>query len=261
MSSLKSGLAIVCLIACAAVASPAAATVPVTFGTSWDGPDFELQKIVDALYGAGNINVHTDYIGAKPGDLDPWFWVDTQFSALLIREVAGNADRNTLGWYLERGATSPSGPPTITNDGIHDGVVFDGPANQGQSRLVTFSHPMTKFGFYLDPNGPDGVLNAPEPEKFFTNRFYNDLGPDGSGAPHPPFDGDVQALVFDVSAFTKTPNTWLVCFEDLDSGDNPGPCCTPTDNDYNDFVFEVSAFGATPTVSISFGALKARYLH
>ena len=245
--------ALVCALAIGANAATAWAVVPVTFGTSWDGPATSLQKIVDSQVGAGNINVTTDYIGAHAGDVDPWFWVDSQVSAYLIREVAGNHDRNTLGWYVENGIK-----PVLTNDGVHDGVVFDGPASAGASMIFTFPQPHTRFGFYLNPNGPGSVTNAPEPELFFTNRTFNDLGPDGSGAIHAPFDGDVQALVFDVSRFVGT-NTWLVCFEDLDTGANPGPCCTPTDNDFNDFVFEVTAWGATPVVPTTFGAVKARY--
>jgi hypothetical protein len=247
-----------CALALAAqtcvLVTPAGAVAPVhvVFGTSWDGPSKTLQKIVDGLYGVGAINVTTDYEGAKTGDPDPWFWFGSQFSALLIREVAGNADRNTLGWYLETGSI-----PVITSDGVHDGVVFDGPASAGATRLVTFPTTTTRFGFYLNPNGPYDAVWAPEPEKFYTNRFYNDKGPNGV-AVHEPFDGDVQALIFDVSRFTQ-PNTWLVCFEDLDSGANPAPCCYPTDNDFNDLVFEVRAFGAVPTIPMTFGALKAKY--
>jgi hypothetical protein len=237
--------------ATACLTTPAHAIVPVVFGQSWDGPTNTLQKIVDSVYGPGRIDVAHDYIGAHPGDPDPWFWVDNQFSALLLREIAGNANRNVVGWYLENGH-----PPVI--DGVDDGVVFDGPAGSGTTRVVIFPHTMTRFGFYMNPNGPGDAINAPEPEKFFTNRLYNDRGPDGSGAVHAPFDGDVEALVFDISRWTS-PNTWLVCFEDLDTGANPAPCCTPTDNDFNDFVFEVTAFGATPTIPLTFGALKARY--
>ena len=126
---------------------------------------------------------------------------------------------------------------------MRDGVVFDGPAGPGTHQIISFTSPDTKFGFYLNPNGTGDGYNAPEPEKFWTNRFYNDLGPTGSGALHPPTDGDVQALVFDISKLVGQDNTWLVCFEDMDSGANPGPCCTPTDNDYNDLVFEVTALG------------------
>lgn len=238
----------------AVLAVPAgAAVVPVTIGASWDGPSQSLQKIVDARYGVGAINVQTDYMGAHPTDPDPWFWIDNKLSALLVTEVAGNADYNMVGWYEENGSR-----PVI--DGVGDGVIFNGAAAQGAMTYVTFDKPMTRFGFYLNPNG---VLDAPfasEPEKFYTNRFDNDLGPGGGPALHAPFDGDVQALIFDVSRFT-TPNTWLVCFEDLDAGSNPGALgSAATDNDYNDFVFEVTAFGATPTVPMTFGALKSKYL-
>ncbi|OGF13028.1 MAG: hypothetical protein A2W00_11950 [Candidatus Eisenbacteria bacterium RBG_16_71_46] len=236
----------------AAAASPAAAVVPVAFGTTWDAPSTSLQKIVDGLYGAGAIDVQHDYIGARAGDLDPWFWVDDHFSALLIREVAGNANRNLVGWYLETGTR-----PAI--DGVDDGVVFDGPQGAGATAIIVFPRAMTAFGFYMNPNGPLAATNAPEPELFYSNRLYNDRGPDGAGALHAPTDGDVQALVFDVSRFDG-PNTWLVCFEDLDSGANPGPPGhAQTDNDFNDFVFEVTAFGATPALPMSFGGLKQLY--
>jgi hypothetical protein len=243
---------LVTLVLATALATPAHAVVPVVFGTSWDGPSNSLQNIVDARYGAGAIHVTTDYMGAHAGDPDPWFWFGNSVSALMITEVAGNADRNTLGWYVEDGHK-----PALAD--VQSNVVFDGPATAGAMTVVTFDHPMTRFGFYLNPNGPGDAINAPEPELFFTNRFYNDPGPNGT-AIHAPFDGDVQALIFDVSKFTH-PNTWLVCFEDLDSGANPAPCCTPTDNDFNDLVFEVTAFGATPTVPLTMGALKAKYLH
>jgi hypothetical protein len=244
------------LLLAVVLASPAGAAVTVALGTSWDGPDHTLQKIVDARYGAGHINVATDYIGAHVGDIDPWFWVGEHFSALLVTEVAGNANRNTVGWYQETFTA-----PVILNDDVHDGVVFDGPSGAGASRLVTFSQPLTKFGFYLDPNGPLDAVNAPEPERFFTDRFDNDAGPIGTGALHAPTGGDVQALIFDVSPWTQ-PNTWLVCFEDLDAGAMPGPQgSAQTDDDYNDFVFEVTAFGATPVTPTTLGALKAQFRH
>lgn len=229
----------------------AAGPVEVVFGQSWDGPSANLQGIVDNVYGPGMINLQTDYIGAQPADLDPWFWVGSEFSAYLVREIAGNANRNTLGWYVETGTK-----PVI--DGIDDGVVFEGVASPGESAVIFLPRPMVKFGFWLNPNGPLGALNAPEPELFFTNRFYNDQGPDGSGAVHAPYGGDMQALVFDISDYMG-PNTWLVAFEDVDSGAQPGPCCATTDNDFNDLVFEVTAFGATPTQPVSFGGLKSKY--
>jgi hypothetical protein len=243
-----------CAVLC--IAAPSRAAVDVTLGASWDGSNKSLQKIVDGLFGAGRISVKDDYLGRKSGDPDPWFWFDNRFSTFLVKEVAGNANRNQLGWYEETGTQ-----PVITNDNIHDGIVFDGPDGAGTTAVVSFIKPLTRFGFYMNPNGSLDAANAPEPEKFYTNRRYNDLGPDGRGALHAPFDGDVQALIYDLSLI-EGPNTWLVCFEDLDAGANPGPAgSAQTDNDYNDFIFEVTAFGATPVQPLTFGALKAKYTH
>lgn len=245
--------AMACVAATMWLSSPAHATVPVVFGPeSWDGPSNRLQNLLNTLYGPGAINAETDYIGHDIGELDPWFWVDNSFTSYLVREVAGNANYNVLGWYEETGGPRP------VIDGLNDGVVFDGPSGAGSTALITFSYPMAKFGFYLDPNGSNGIPYAPQPEKFWTNRRFNDVGPDGSPL-HAPNDGDVQALVFDISQIVGTSNTWLVCFEDLDSGLNPSWCCETTDNDFNDLIFEVHAFGATPALPMSFGQIKKIY--
>jgi len=239
------------LAAGALCAVPAAAQVNVVFGTTWDAPTNTLQNILDARYGAGNIDVVNDYLGKNASDPDPFSWSGLSFNSLLIREVAGHANNNLLGWYKETG-----GVPTI--DGIDDGVVFNGPQGPGELAMVALGPGDTSFGFYLNPNGPNSATNAPEPELFFTNRLFNDLGPDGSGAVHTPFDGDVQALIFDVSAWTQ-PNTWVVCFEDLDSGPNPTPCCSQTDNDFNDLVFEVTVARAVGVEPVMMSALKSLY--
>jgi hypothetical protein len=243
---------VVAAFVCAApmIATPAYAVAPihVTFGASWDPPSQSLQHVVDDYIGVpGALDVHADFIGAHLGDLDPWFWVGSSFPALMITEVAGNANTNQLGWYRETGAK-----PIL--DGIDDGVVFAGSQGANANVVVTFPAGTTRFGFYLDP-APGNHSAHPQ---FFTNRFFNDLGPAGAGAVHSPFDGDVQALVFDVSRW-KGPDTWLVCFEDLDSGRAITPCCTGTDDDYNDMVFQVTALGATPAQTLSFGELKARF--
>ena len=203
-------------LAAALLPAIASAQVTVVFGTSWDGASNSLQNIVNNLYGAGKINVANDYIGHNVGQLDPFVWQDMNFDALILREVAGNANTNYVGWYKEIGTM-----PVI--DGIDDGVVFTGPNGPGTSKFVFFSSP-TKFGFFMNPNGIYGATNAPEPEKFYTNRKFNDRGPNGTAAIHAPFDGDVQALVYDLSGILHKANVWLVCFEDLDSGANPGPC-------------------------------------
>jgi hypothetical protein len=232
----------------ALAATPAGAVVPVVFGTSWDGAGNSPQNILDTEYGAGNITVTTDYIGAHVGDPDPFYWTGLGFSTFLVKEVAGHAHNNVLGWYKETGA-----PPVI--NGVDDGIVFNGPDGSGATAMISFGGVPTPFGFYLNPNGPGSATNAPEPELFFSNRLFNDLGPSGAGALHAPFDGDVQFLVFDISALTQ-PYTWLVCVEDLDYGANPGPCCATTDNDYNDLVFEVQVMPPLPTVASTWSGLK-----
>lgn len=242
-------LSSIAFLACLA-AHPASA-FQVVWGTSWDGPSNELQKIVDAKYGVGALDVKTGYIGYHAGDPDPWYWIDGGFDALIVKEVAGNANSNYVGWYKDTGVA-----PVI--DGIDDGIVFTGPANSSNPPVFISLGTVQRFGFFMNPNGTYGAANAPEPEKFFTNRFYNDLGPSGAGALHAPFDGDVQALIYDISHL-RGANTWLVCFEDLDTGANIGPCCATTDNDFNDFIFEVTAVGVTPAQRMSIGQLKVRY--
>ena len=148
----------------------------------------------------------------------------------------------------------------------------------------------TRFGFYLeasetpevsgddddDGHGNGGHAAGPW-KRYFTNRKLNDCGPEGQGAVHVPYDGDVQALVFDVSRWAGT-DTWLVCFEDRDSGAMPDRevigadsdddeeregddrrRCRVSDNDFDDVIIEVGAEGATPARAMTFGALKRLY--
>ena len=243
-----------CLIGAALIASAgvAHAQFPITMGTSWDG--LSLQEILDLEYGPGVINVATDYEGYLPGDADPGYWEDLGVDAIIVREVAGYADANDLGWYLE----TLSGPPVI--DGVDDGIILEGPISAGQSALVTFPAGVIRFGLYLNPNGPDSGINAPEPELFFTNRFYNDLGPDGSGSPHPPFDGDVQCLIFNISDLRGRP-AYVVAWEDLDSGAPISPTYngSSTDNDFQDLVIEVEADSPVTIDESSWGRVKSLF--
>ena len=227
--------------------------LPVTFGTSWDG--IPLQDILDTAYGVGAIDVATQYEGYLPGDADPGYWEDLGIDGLIIREVAGYADRNTMGWYYETLGSMP------TIDGIDDGVVFEGPISAGQTAMVTFPQGLTRFGLWLNPNGTLNATNAPEPEIFFTNRAYNDIGPDGSGAIHAPFDGDVQCLIFNITHLRNGVPTFVVAWEDLDYGSEitPGYTNYSTDNDSNDLVVEIQADSPVPTESVSFSAVKSLY--
>jgi len=233
-------------------AARAVAPVAVTMGTTWDGPGHALQDIVDAYIGVpGAVNVHTDYVGAHVGDNDPFYWIDSQFPVMLVTTIAANSNRNVLGWYHETGVK-----PVL--DGVSSGIIFPGGQPNGAANAIVFPSGTQKFGFYLDTQVSVWTTTGKQDQIFYTNRFLNDIGPYGNGAVHAPYDGDVQALVFDVSRW-KGAHTWLVCFEDTDSGLPVTSCCSGTDNDYNDLVFEIRANGATPVKPTSFGALKAAY--
>ena len=250
--SIRKGLPV--LFTLLVVAAPARADFPVTWGTSWDG--VSLQDVLDTEYGPGVINSLTDYEGYLAGDADPAYWEDLGVDGFIIREIAGFSNKNTMGWYQE----TLAGTPVI--DGVDDGVVFDGPMSQGQVAMLTFPGGVTQFGFYLNPNGSlDGGGNAPEPELFFTNRFYNDLGPNGGGSPHAPFDGDPQCLIYNITHLRSGVPTFVLAWEDLDYGSQIAPSYhwDKTDNDYQDLVVEISAISTVKTTASSFGQVKALF--
>jgi hypothetical protein len=236
------------------IAVPAFAAFPVTFGSSWDSAS--LQSILDAEYGVGTINAATDYVGYNAADPDPYYWQDVGLDGLILREVAGYRNTNIMGWYEETFVQ-----PVI--DGVDDGVVFTGPMVQGQSVSIAFPSGTTRFGFYLNPNGAGDSTNAPEPEKFFTNRFYNDIGPAGCCPVHPPFDGDPQVLVYDISHLFGGRPTFVLAWEDIDYGSPITPAFTPTgtDDDFQDLVVEIQAFSPVPDVQTSWGKVKSLYGH
>lgn len=208
-------------------------TFEVVFGTSWDG--ISLQSIFDDQYGVGAIDVLTDYEGYQCGDAVVPYWLDEAVDGWLIREIADASIRNTLGWYAE-----DFSPPVI--DGVDDGVIFTGGDGGGATAFVSFPG-ITRFGLYLDPNGSQDAINAPQPELFFTNRRYNDVGPDGAGAVHAPAGGDPQALIYNVTHLRGGVPTYVIAWEDIDSGAEITPAYSDgkTDNDFNDLVVEIRA--------------------
>ena len=237
-------------LAVLALAAPAAdAAFDVAWGSSWDG--VSLQDILDDEFGPGVIDAAQDYEGFLPGDADPPYWEDASIKSLVIREIAGNSNRNTMGWYAEDLLAAPA------IDGVGDGVVIDGGLSAGENTVVDLPTGLTRFGFYMNPNGPlDAGVNAPEPEVFYTNRFYNDLGPDGSTALHAPVDGDPQCLIYNVThLFDGTP-TFVLAWEDLDYG---GVLGQQTDNDYNDMVVIVQALSPVPNESMTMSSVKALF--
>lgn len=244
-----------CFLSLAMLISPSLASAfEVTFGNSWD--QVPLQQILDARYGPAAINVAADYEGHNAGDADPAYWQDIALNGVIVREIAGFSNHNTMGWYAE----TLSSAPVI--DGVDDGVVFSGPLGAGATASIEFPSGLTRFGFYLNPNGTqDGGAYAPEPELFFTNRFYNDSGAGGGGAPHAPFSHDPQCLVFNATHLNGGVPTFVLAWEDLDYGApiTPGYSWFSTDNDFNDLVVEIQALSPVGVESVSWGSVKALF--
>ncbi len=240
-------------------AVPAHAVFDVPWGTSWDG--IALQDVIDnylssqfpATYSPGDVDALTMYEGYLAGDADlspTPYWEDSDFTNLIVKELAGYQWNNTMGWY-------EIGYPDI--DGFNDGVIFTGDEGPGNTQTVSFSSP-TRFGFWLNPNGDQDAQGAPEPEKFYTDRTLNDPGPDGSGTLHGPQGGDPQCLIYNVSYLYGRP-AYILAWEDLDSGleINASPEPNYTDNDYNDLVVLILASSPVPTQSQSWGRVKSLF--
>lgn len=235
-----------------ATAPCARAAFTVVWGTGWDG--HSLQEVLDAEYGVGAVNQSTDYEGAEPGDLDPPYWLDASLNGWVVRKLAGHGETNIMGWY-EDGCCRPSW------DELAGNVIFQGLVAPGATVQIVFESGATRFGFFLNPNGTDDADNAPEPELFFTNRFFNDAGPAGFGTLHDPTDGDPQCLVYNVTRLREGVPTFVLAWEDLDSGGEVVPHYQPdtTDNDFQDLVVEISAASPMPTAQTTWGHVKALF--
>ena len=234
----------------AAATAFAASPVPVTFGPSRDGSLHDLQKKVDRLVGFGRIDVRRDYIGARPEDPDPWFWVNNGVKAISIQLIDRKSPHANVGWYADIGTR-----PRI--DGIDDGVVINDWKLRGNRTLVRLPASVTRFGFYVDYDGGDEDDDG-HGYRYFTNRVLNDRGYRGAGAWQAPYDGDVQMLVYDASRWLGA-DTWLVACEYSDAGARQGNGQGECDHDYSDILFTVSGLGATPTLRSTFTSLKALY--
>ncbi len=130
-----------------------------------------------------------------------------------------------------------------------------------ESAVIHFPLGLTRFGLWLNPNGAGDANNAPEPELFFCNRFYNDIGPSGAGAIHEPTNGDPQILVYNISHLRFGVPTFVIACEDLDSGGEITAEGTGygTDNDYQDMVIEISAISPVPVRATTWGRVKTLF--
>ena len=241
-----------CALLLVATSSFAVSPVNVVIGSSRDGSLHDLQRRVDRFIGYGRVDVTRDYIGARPGDPDPFTWVNTGSRAVSVQLLDRKSPRGTLGWYAEG-----FGVPAL--DGRLDGVVLPEYQMRGIRTSVQIPATVTRFGFYVRYRGSvsgDGKVDGGVTH--FTNRLLNDCGPFGNGAVHQPIDGDPQMLIYDVSRWLG-PSTYLVACEASDSGCPVGMGDGESDNDYTDLIYLVSALGATPTRTASFTRLKALF--
>jgi hypothetical protein len=277
MQASGSRLLLLCFATICGATTALGAPIPVTFGDA-----HSLQSLVDRRYGSNHIDVTRDYIGARVNDIDPWFWVSNPSGVVRVNVVKRDADLSVVGFYLENG-----GQPMVPNGA----ELFFGPPSLPEQAIVVLPGLRARFGFYVDSPFPGPASGGPPgaTKRFYTNRLFNDRGPDGNGAIHPPLNGDVQALIFDVSPWAG-PDTWLVCFDDLDTGgfaaegarganpklgaslsvqrardDDDGDADDDPDGrevegfDFDDAVFEVKADGATLVRFVTFGGLKLLY--
>jgi len=224
-----------------AVPSHAGSPVPVVIGPSRDGTLEDLQRKVDAFLGPGRVNVRTDYLGARAGDPDPWSWTNPGH-VVELRLVDRKSATFTIGWYAERGAV-----PVL--DGVEDGVLIDRTTIRGLRAGFQPPRSIERFGFYCA-----GAI-AGEAYLHCSNRTWNAPGAHGLAASRPPFDGDPQMLVYDISRWVG-PQTWLVACEVSDVGLPLGQDDGQSDNDYSDVLFTVTGASVTPTLGRSFGGLK-----
>ena len=135
---------------------------------------------------------------------------------------------------------------------------FNGAATDGSTTTVNLPR-QVQFGLWFDPNGPYDSHNAPQGELFFTNRFYNDIGPNGDGTTfHGPYDGDPQAVIYNLTPYNRGIPTFVVAWEDLDYGGEITLSYTPlgTDNDFTDMVVEIRAFSPVKEEAGSFSKIK-----
>ncbi len=216
-----------------------------------------LQRIADARYGPGHVNVATDFYGLHAGENDPWIWQGEGIQARLLENDARGHRRATLGWYRETG-TRPLYPG--------GGVLFGAKAREGDRAVVGLPG-VTRLGFYYYPGTDRSVADDPNARMTFTNRLLNPSTDAGPGAAPIAGGGSSSALIFDVSPWSA-PGTWLVWFasptaaaddDGSDWGDDDGDSGGCGHDDASGLALEVTILHATPAVATSFGGLKQRY--
>ncbi len=236
-------------------AAPAFATATVTavMGPSREVSLQHLQKRLDDLLGPGHVNAATDFIGAHPGDPDPWSWINNGVHPIAVTLIDRESLHGAVGWYEETGRV-----PML--DGVGDGVVLEGLRARGARTLVTLPASVKRFGFYVARKRDDEENNNGASAVFYTNHLLNDLGPRGHDSDTEPTGSNFKLLVFDASRWLGA-DTWLVASHFTDGGKHGGHGDGDDDDDDDDLdvLFTVTGLGVTPTRSVTFARVKALY--
>ena len=180
---LRSWAAFALLVAAAPVFASGPALVALGSGREVSLED--LQQKVDAVVGAGHVNVRTDFIGAHAGDPSPWFWINDGVHAIAVTLIDRDSPRGAIGWYEETGHV-----PVL--DGIGDGVVLTDLRVRNTRTLVRMPTAVKHFGFYILQKGDGEEHENGQTSIVYTNNLFNDPGPHNLVSDHPSPAGERQ---------------------------------------------------------------------
>ena len=219
-----------------------------TFGTSWDGPEYSLQNLLDGITtdgpGVDTVNDQTGY---------DWFTSTAtgNSTASFMFEIAGYAPENIFGIYnaagtkiqLFGGANDEGDSSYFTFLGDGSVAVTTVPFAPGASvpdvlpSFNLYSDFGNEFGFYLTNGGG---------QTFYTQNSRNNGGYQ-QAVVYQGDDATTMALPGKASGLF-TDNEFIIAFEDLWVGGH-------TDSDYNDLVVMVESIApaSVPEPATVFG--------
>lgn len=225
-----------------ALANPAAAIPPISFGNSRDCQEFDngsvatfleescsLQSLLDDATISGGIDVVSDL-----SSVETFSKSDGQVLAALMFEVAGFKNHNTFGIYtkdntantLEIFAGSDSPPDSVVLEFLSGGLI------KNKATGVT-TNIGSEFGYYI--TNKEG------------NSFYTQTGRNFDGRRHAAiYEGN--GSTFDLGGHKDfDPGDFIIAFEDVEEGH------AYEDFDYQDLVVMVQETESVPEPSVMLG--------
>lgn len=187
---------------------------------SWDSPSGTTSANFDPFGNYATFGLHTIINLSDYSIVDVETFVAKNSASAIIKEIAGNANLNSFGWY-EVGGTKTE-------------EIFNGAASAGASKISYFGS-ASEVGFYL-ATPKDGV--------FYTEKSKNP-------------DLNQQVIIFQSNT---EENEFILAWEDLDrtkllSPDMYSNVLTKQDSDFNDFVVKVR-FDVPEPATLSFIGLS-----